>query len=128
MGKWAYAQLLQQQASDIIMLDISWCGGLTEALKIAALADSHQLPIAPHNCSGPFTHQANVHLGTAVPNLFVLESVQTHYLKEYPSLVTDVAVPDADGCFHPPEGVGLGTRLKPEIMAAMEVTVSDLRK
>ena len=52
-GKWEFRDLLETGACGIAMPDISWCGGLTEARKIAALADTYHRPVAPHDCSGP---------------------------------------------------------------------------
>jgi galactonate dehydratase len=52
-GTAPFRDILQAQAADIVMLDVGWCGGLTEARKIAALAEAYQRPVAPHDCNGP---------------------------------------------------------------------------
>ena len=51
--KWGFKDYLQTGVAGVAMLDLSWCGGLTEARKIAAMADAWQLPVAPHDCTGP---------------------------------------------------------------------------
>ncbi|MBV8566740.1 MAG: mandelate racemase/muconate lactonizing enzyme family protein, partial [Methylobacteriaceae bacterium] len=51
--RWAFRDLLETGAAGVIMLDLSWCGGLSEARKIASMAEAWHLPIAPHDCTGP---------------------------------------------------------------------------
>ena len=74
MTRWGYRELLERRAASIIMPDLAWCGGLTEAKKIAAAAHTQYLPVAFHNCAGPITHFASWHLAMATPNLKILES------------------------------------------------------
>ena len=62
-----YLPVLQQRAADIIMLDPTWTGGITESHKIGALADTFGLPVSMHDCTGPFTLLAGVHLALAAP-------------------------------------------------------------
>ena len=52
-SRWAFRDLLETGAAGIVMLDIAWCGGLSEARKIAAMAEAWHLPVAPHDCTGP---------------------------------------------------------------------------
>ena len=49
----AFRDLLETGAAGVIMLDIAWCGGISEARKIAAMAEAWHLPVAPHDCTGP---------------------------------------------------------------------------
>ena len=71
------------------MPDASWCGGLSEAKKIATAAETHYRPIAPHNCGGPVLHAASLHLAANLPNLFILETVRRHYGDEYRGVVSE---------------------------------------
>ena len=48
------------------MFDVTWCGGLTEARKIANMADAYELPVAPHTAGGPLLFYASTHLTTAL--------------------------------------------------------------
>ena len=57
-----YLPLLERRAADIVMLDPTWTGGITESHKIGALADTFGLPVTMHDCTGPFTLLAGVHL------------------------------------------------------------------
>lgn len=122
MTRYQYRELLENGAPQFIMPDIVWCGGFTEARKIAALADTYYLPICPHNCGGPIQHAASIHLAAHVPNLFILESVRRHYLKEYIGLVDDT-LPAADGFIAVPESPGLGMNLHPAIAERDDVEV-----
>jgi L-alanine-DL-glutamate epimerase-like enolase superfamily enzyme len=69
LTRWGFREVLENTAASIIMPDLAWCGGLTETRKIATMAATYYLPIAPHNRTGPITHFASWHLATATPNL-----------------------------------------------------------
>lgn len=115
MTRYQFRELMELGIAQFIMPDICWCGGITEARKIATLADTYYLPIAPHNCGGPVLHLASIHLAAHLPNLFILESVRRHYLVQYVDVVTD-SVPAQNGYLIPPTAPGLGLDLKPELL------------
>ncbi|NKX17486.1 hypothetical protein HGG75_27980 [Ochrobactrum pseudogrignonense] len=58
--------------------DVAWIGGLSEALKVMHLADAFDRVIAPHDCTGPVTLGANVHLLAASTNGLICETVRAH--------------------------------------------------
>jgi L-alanine-DL-glutamate epimerase-like enolase superfamily enzyme len=116
MTRWQFREVLERGLAQFVNPDICWCGGLTEARKIAALADTHYVPIAPHNCGGPVLHAASVHLAASVPNVYILESVRRHYLQDYAGLVT-ATCRACDGWLHPPESPGLGLDLDPALLS-----------
>ena len=89
------------------MLDISWCGGLSEARKIAAMAEAWHLPVAPHDCTGPVVLAASTHLSLNAPNALVQESVRAFYRTWYRDLVT--ALPEVEGR-HDHRAAGAGAR------------------
>lgn len=113
MTHWQYRELLELRAARIVMPDLAWCGGFTTARKIAAMAEAHYLPVAPHNCGGPVLHWASAHLAAAIPNLRILETVRRHYLDEYEGLM-DASLTPVDGWLPLPSGPGLGVRLSEE--------------
>jgi L-alanine-DL-glutamate epimerase-like enolase superfamily enzyme len=117
MTKYDYNQLFSTVDVDVAMLDVEWVGGLTEARKVAGLAEANQLPVAPHNCGGPVLHFANLHLGASIPNLMIMESVRGRYNGWHRDLVTTPAEA-ADGRLELPEGPGLGTELSEEVLSA----------
>ena len=115
MTKYDYEDLLSTVPVDVVMLDLEWVGGLTEARKVASMAEAAQVPIAPHNCGGPVLHFANLHLGAAVPNLMIMESVRGRYNGWHRDLVTTPAGAE-DGRLLLPEGPGLGTELSEAVL------------
>jgi L-alanine-DL-glutamate epimerase-like enolase superfamily enzyme len=56
----AFREYLETGVAGVVMLDLSWCGGLTEARKIAGMAQAWHTPIAPHDCTGPVVYTARV--------------------------------------------------------------------
>jgi L-alanine-DL-glutamate epimerase-like enolase superfamily enzyme len=115
-GKVAFRDLLVAGATDIVMLDLAWCGGLTEARKIAALAEAWARPVAPHDCTGPITLIASVHLAMHAPTAMFQEVVRATLATWYRDLVT--VLPRVEqGWVLPMDGPGLGTRLLPDVAA-----------
>ena len=123
MTRWGFRELLENRAASIIMPDISWCGGISEGKKIATMAETYYLPIAPHNCGGPILHFATAHLSANVTNLYIMESVRRHYHDEYEGLVTRKLVPEASGDLPLPPGPGLGIELSPEVLVRKDAVV-----
>ena len=113
-GRLAFRELIGKKAVKFVMLDVSWCGGIGEAKKIATMAEASHLPVAPHDCTGPVVFTASTHLSINLPNALVQESVRAYYTGWYKELLT--ALPTvADGHVSPPKGSGLGTELLPGI-------------
>jgi galactonate dehydratase len=110
--RWAFRELFEKGATSVAMLDIGWCGGLSEAKKIATMAECHELPVAPHDCTGPGLLTASVHLCMASPNALVQEVVRAFYFGWYQELVENLPTLK-DGYIEPPEGPGLGLTLRP---------------
>lgn len=117
MTRWQFRELMENGAARIVMPDVSWCGGLSEAKKIAVTAETALRPIAPHNCGGPVLHAATLHLAANVPNLFIMESVRRHYGDEYRGITTTTYPAAKDGSFDLPAGPGLGVELTAEVLA-----------
>lgn len=125
-SRFAFRELLEQRATDVVMLDLSWCGGVSEAKAIAGMAEAYHLPIAPHDCTGPVTYVASVHLSINAPNALIQESVRAFYTGWYRELVT--ALPRvADGYIYPLTGSGLGTELLPDLTRRPDATVQVTR-
>lgn len=71
--RFEFLEIFQRQAADIIMPDLAKAGGIMEGKRIAELADTFYIPIAPHNVSSPLGMMAACHVMAAVPNFLVLE-------------------------------------------------------
>ncbi len=113
-SRWAFRDLLETGAAGVVMLDVSWCGGLSEARKIAAMAEAWHLPVAPHDCTGPVVLCASTHLSLNAPNALVQESVRAFYKTWYRDLVTALP-PVQNGMITVPPGPGLGMALHPDL-------------
>ena len=68
-----FRELLERGGADVVQPDMSHCGGMLEARKIAAIADSHYAAFAPHNANGEIAYASAVQLAACVPNFLVLE-------------------------------------------------------
>ena len=71
----AFADLFARGACDICQLDLTHCGGLTNARRIAALADAHHVALAPHNPQGPVSTAASLEFGFSQPGYIICETV-----------------------------------------------------
>jgi len=117
-----FRDLLAAQALDVVMLDIGWCGGLTEARKIAALAQAYAKPLAPHDCTGPVALLAGLHLAIHAPTAIYQEVVRAALHTWYADLVTDLPKV-SDGKLGAPSAPGLGTRLQPRLWSRPDAVV-----
>ena len=124
----AFRDYLATGVAGVAMLDLSWCGGLSEARKIAGMAEACQIPVAPHDCTGPVVFMASCHFSLHARNTLVQESVRAFYTGWYKELVT--ALPTVSrGAISLAETPGLGIELLPDIVKRSDaiVRVSDAR-
>jgi L-alanine-DL-glutamate epimerase-like enolase superfamily enzyme len=120
--RYEYKPLLEQRAVDMIMIDPTWAGGITESKKIATMAEAWKRPVAMHDCTGPFTLYAGVHLAINATNAIYQETLRSYLRLTYPELVTEV-VPVENGYIPAPTAPGIGTTLLPEVRRRPDVTV-----
>lgn len=113
--RYQYRPLMERRAADIIMVDPTWAGGITESRKIVTMAESFGLPVAMHDCTGPFTMLAGVHLALSAPNAIYQEQVRAYLRTWYTELVPTL-VEVVDGHILPPTAPGIGTSLLPEVL------------
>ena len=71
----AFRDLFACRGCEVAQFDITHCGGLTEARRIAALADAYRIAVAPHNPQGPVSTAASLEFGFAQPSYVICESV-----------------------------------------------------
>jgi len=121
VGRRGFLPLLRDGAIDVAIIDPGWTGGLTEARKIASLADTFGLPIAPHDCSGPIAFAACVHLVASQPNGLIQETVRAFLRTWYAELVD--GLPEvSDGHVRVPRAPGLGVELRPGLADRPDAT------
>jgi galactonate dehydratase len=75
VGLHGFRELLEKRACSILQPDITHCGGLSEARRIAALAEAYRVGLAPHNPQGPVSTAASLEFGFATPSYLICESV-----------------------------------------------------
>ena len=112
--RYDYRELLEAKAVDLVMWDVTWCGGITSAKKISDLADTYYIPVVAHTNGGPLLWVASIHTLTSIRNVHISESVYQSYTSIYPYFITNVPVPDENGLVNPPEAPGLGVELREE--------------
>jgi len=110
VGRRGFLPLLTSAAVDIVTVDVQWTGGLTEARKIASLADAFGVPVAPHDCTGPITLAACTHLTLSQPNGLLQETVRAFLRSWYPEVVEGMPVIE-NGQISLSDEPGLGVRL-----------------
>ncbi|MGC2182275.1 MAG: mandelate racemase/muconate lactonizing enzyme family protein [Terriglobales bacterium] len=71
--RWGYRELLSKNAVDIIQPDLQKTGGLSEGRKIANLAQTYYLPVAPHCVVSPIGMMSTAHVCASIPNFLVCE-------------------------------------------------------
>ena len=107
-SKWAFQPYLERGIANFARIDVCNVGGLTEAVKVAAMAETHYIDLVPHNPLGPICTAATVHLAAAVPNFAWMEvrlsrtedfgRFDTETFPEQHNLVKDrYPVPDGPG-------------------------------
>ncbi len=121
-GSWGFRDLIDASGVDVVMPDLGWVGGLTEARKVATLAETHHLPIAPHDCVGPIVFTASTHLSVSATNALIQESVRAFYTGWYTEVATALPVVE-NGFVRPPDGPGLGMELLPDICSRKDAIV-----
>jgi galactonate dehydratase len=105
-----FADLFAGRAVDIAQPDLCHCGGISEAKKIAAMAESVGIGIAPHNPAGPVAGAAALHFAVATPNHIIQEEM-VGAVPWYQDVVSQTPVQMEDGCWLVPEAPGLGIEI-----------------
>lgn len=118
----SFREYLETGVAGVAMLDLSWCGGLSEARKIAALAEAWHVPVAPHDCTGPVVYAASCHFSLHARNALIQESVRAFYTGWYTELVTEVP-PISRGEVTVNMKPGLGLDLLPDLDRRKDASV-----
>jgi galactonate dehydratase len=72
-----FRDLFAKRACDVCQLDLTHCGGITAARRVAALADAYRIALAPHNPQGPVSTAASLEFGFSQPGYVICETVST---------------------------------------------------
>ncbi|TDL90829.1 mandelate racemase/muconate lactonizing enzyme family protein [Meridianimarinicoccus aquatilis] len=122
--KHEFARLLEVGAASILQMNLGRVGGILEARKIAAMAETRQAQIAPHLYCGPVVAAANIQVGACSPNFLILESIGT-FEGSYMSCLKS-GITWEDGYVLPSTAPGLGVELDDAAIAAAPFTGDEL--
>ncbi|MEM9360073.1 MAG: mandelate racemase/muconate lactonizing enzyme family protein [Pseudomonadota bacterium] len=121
-GRADFRQLLELEALSMVIMDLSWCGGISEARKVGQMAETYHVPVAFHDCTGPVVLTASTHLALNARNCWLQEMVRAFYYGWYGRFVTELPAIEK-GEITAPAGPGLGTALQPDVVGRTDVTV-----
>jgi galactonate dehydratase len=114
--KFAFNPLLSRHLIDFAQPDLCACGGITEARKIAAIAEVNRIRLAPHGPHGPAGALANFHFDAATPNFYIQET--RVYTGQIDMDLHEGLVPIVkNGYCELPDRPGLGTVLNEAVAA-----------
>jgi len=129
--RFGFTEFLDRNLVDVAMPDLVWTGGISETRRIAILAESRQVPIAPHDSTGPVNMFACAHICMNAPNAMIMESSRTFYERPqetvwdpYPGLgltsgwyweIVEEPAVIQDGYLLAPREPGLGVRLRDDL-------------
>ncbi len=110
--KYEFSQLIEKGAASIIQIDVGQAGGILEAKKVAAIAESHYAMIAPHMYCGPIAAAAAIQVDTCSPNFVIQEANQGPLHKT----IFKEPLAFENGFITPPRGPGLGVELDMNVL------------
>jgi len=106
-----FKPLLDAGALDVAIADLGWAGGISEAIRIASLADAYGVSFAPHDCTGPISFAATTQVVGSQPNGLIAESVRASLSSWYPEIVDGLPIV-RDGRVELSSAAGLGLTLR----------------
>lgn len=118
LSRFEYRALIEESGCRIIQPDPMHAGGFTELRRIASLADTYYISVAPHNPGGPVCMAAAMHLGAAIPNFYILEQMEPQRATR--SAASRPAPALVDGHFLLSDAPGLGVAPDLEMLRGRE--------
>ena len=112
-GRWGFRMLLEMECADILQPDVGWCGGLTELLKISAMADSRGVLVVPHGSSVYSYHFSIARHNSPFAEFLMMAPQADKVIPMFSPLLLDEPVP-LHGRLKISEAPGFGVRLNPE--------------
>jgi galactonate dehydratase len=114
-NRWEFRPLLATNTVRMIQPDICHCGGFSETRKIANMAETYYVPVAPHNSNGPISTLASLHLDMSIPNAFMQE-IFVSFIERYQEVLTN-PIDISDGHATVPSGSGWGADIDLDVLA-----------
>ncbi|CUH54094.1 mandelate racemase/muconate lactonizing enzyme family protein [Shimia marina] len=109
-----FATVLKSGAAEILQPALGRAGGIWETKKIAAIAECYNAQVAPHLYAGPIEWAANIHLATSIPNLLMIETIETDF---HAALISSTLKVE-EGFVIPPSTAGLGIEVNEALARA----------
>ena len=106
VGRWSFHDLMERHRPDVLRVDATVMGGISEAVKVCALASTLAIPVLPH-----VFPEVHVHLAAALPGVLAVEMTDPKYETESLYRLFRNWVTVRDGEMAPPEEPGLGMEL-----------------
>ena len=114
---WGVRRLIEEEIVDVVQPDTGRIGGISQLMKIAAMAEAHYISVAPHSGSlGPVAEYAAIHVLAAIPNGLILERVHDDVPMRYD--VVQPHIETVDGYIQVPDRPGLGVDIDEDVVAA----------
>lgn len=109
--RYEFREIFEKGACAVIQPDVCHCGGITEIRKIAAMAETYYIGLAPHNPLGPVATMANIHVGFSTPNFLILEVMRGDVPWRYDVVDAPQSLVVERGYISPPTRPGLGLEI-----------------
>jgi L-alanine-DL-glutamate epimerase-like enolase superfamily enzyme len=118
--RWGYKEMLEKEAVDILQPDVHRMGGLTELLRVDAMASAHDVPVIPHSGTNPHLHFIAASTNSPMAEYFPIPEWYTEQTADKESTYADAIYqhpPNAENGVIPlPAGVGLSAELNREAL------------
>lgn len=111
--RWGFRLLLEMGCCDLIQPDVGWCGGLSELIKISALADAHRVAVVPHGSSVYSYHFVVTRHNSPFAEFLMMAPKADRVVPMFTPLLLDEPMP-VNGRMKVPDRAGFGVRLNPE--------------
>jgi galactonate dehydratase len=114
---WEFMPYLHERAIDVLQPDVAHCGGITQMKKIATLAETYHVPLAPHCTTSPLGATASLSVGASIPFLLIHETAPGALQWGEQFMNRPWQVDEKTGYASLPEGPGLGVHIDEEKLA-----------
>ena len=125
--RWGFRLLLEMECADIIQPDVGWCGGMSELLKISALADARGVMVVPHGSSVYSYHFSITRHNSPFAEFLMMAPGADEITPMFSPLLLDEPVPQ-NGLMKLPDTPGFGVRLNPQCRLRRPYSHDDRKK
>jgi L-rhamnonate dehydratase len=112
--RWGFRMLMEMGCCDLVQPDVGWCGGITELIKISALADAHNVLVVPHGSSVYSYHFVVTRHNSPFAEFLMMAPKADEVVPMFSPQLLDEPVP-VNGRMKVPDRPGFGVRLNPDL-------------